>query len=130
LAQKSQKGVYVDDNIAAIGRSRKIANYLFRNSFFSRRFFKKIILANIGYTVRNILKVKLVWRFTKKSYEFFPSPFNICNGRHIVGLAAKLGVKVSEIYEVKFLAKPVKGQEDFQRATGISITGHLLTLRR
>jgi hypothetical protein len=126
LWRKNPKtGVYEDDNIQRLAEAGKLKLPFNAIVSFQEDFFKKIILANIGYSVRNLLEGQLSLAASqKKVTSLFRHPIQHLQWSAHRSLGGKIGRRGIGDIRGEIFGEAVNGQEDFYKAVGISITGH------
>lgn len=125
LWRKNPKGEYVDENIARLSQAGKLRLPFAAIVGFQEDFFKKIILATGGYTVRNIAEGQFSLALSQKSVtSLFRHPLQHLQWSAHSSLGRKIGRRGIGDIRGEIFGQSVKKQEDFQRATGIALTGH------
>lgn len=126
LWRKNPKtGVYDDDNIQRLAEAGKLKLPFNAIVSFQEDFFKKIILANIGYSVRNLLEGQASLAMSqKKVTSLFRHPIQHLQWSAHRSLGGKIGRKGIGDIRGEIFGEAINGQQDFHKALGISITGH------
>ena len=123
--RKNPKGDYVDGNIARLAEAGKLRVPFAAVVGFQEEFFKKIILATGGYTIRNLAEGQISLALSQKPVtSIFRHPLQHMQWSAHRWLGGKVGRKGIGDIRGELFDEAVKGMEDYQRATGIAVTGH------
>ncbi len=123
--RKNPKGDYIDSNVARLAEAGKLRLPFAAIVGFQEDIFKKIILATGGYTVRNIFEGQISLALSQKPVtSLFRHPLQHIQWSAHSWLGGKVGRKGVGDIRGELFDEAVKGMEDYQRATGIALTGH------
>ena len=123
--RKNPKGEYVDENIKRLAEAGRLRLPFATIVGIQEDVFKKIILATFGYTMRNIAEGQISLALSQKQVtSIFRHPLQHMQWSAHRSLGSRVGRKgIGDIYGNIF-EEATKNMADFQRATGVSLTGH------
>lgn len=125
LWRKNPKGEYVDENIARLAQAGKLRVPFAAIVGFQEEFFKKIILATGGYTIRNLAEGQISLALSQKPVtSILRHPLQHLQWSAHRSLGRKIGRKGIGDIRGELFDEAVNGMEDYRKATGIAVTGH------
>jgi len=123
--RKTNKGVFEDENVARLAQAGQLRLPFATVVGIQEEIFKKIILATFGYTMRNIAEGQISLALSQKAVtSVFRHPLQHMQWAAHRSLGSRIGRKgIGDIYGNIF-EEATKNASDYQRATGIALTGH------
>ena len=123
--RKNPKGEYVDGNVARLAEAGKLRLPFAAVVGFQEDFFKKIILATGGYTVRNLAEGQISLALSQKPVtSILRHPLQHLQWSAHRSLGSKIGRKGIGDIRGELFDEAVNGMEDYRKATGVAVTGH------
>lgn len=125
LWRKNPKGEYIDENIARLAQAGKLRVPFAAIVGFQEEFFKKIILATGGYTIRNLAEGQISLALSQKPVtSILRHPLQHLQWSAHRSLGRKIGRKGIGDIRGELFDEAVNGMEDYRKSTGIAVTGH------
>ena len=123
--RKNPKGEYVDENVERLAQAGKLRVPFAAIVGFQEEFFRKIILATGGYSIRNLFEGQVSLGLSQKPVtSIFRHPLQHLQWSAHRSLGSRTGRKGIGDIRGEIFGEAKNGMEDFQKATGVSITGH------